>query len=233
MWKLSTSVSIARWEKEVNELAGFTVHDGIRSEDNETVEIPPGCVEVKFIAANGFHITSSDISENKIRFPQNTDIRHIIFMGSGGNTIAESDLSQGEGDALIIFVDTGEIHLKLSGDVWIKIEVSRTWQEKIELAHQYVEFAILRVIRDRGHRTTTDAEALALVRNPKTFQIASDMKALELIYADLAHGAMNINYQQKADMYAMRYENEITAALARMSLTITSEPAVILGRINR
>ena len=66
----------------------------------------------------------------------------------------------------------------------------------------------------------TDSEIIDAITNIDALAIAVDMKALELIYMDLANSGFNQLYQTKATEYARRYAAELRSAIQRININI-------------
>lgn len=237
-WKettLSTTQTIARWEKEVNLLAGYTQHDGLYlNEDGEEVGIgiPDEVAGAVLVDGKGFH-HDADMGTKEFIVPPYMEIAKIMLYDAHGELLGVCNLREGRGNTLKVDSEGYDIKdLELPADLWAKIEVDRTWQDKINLARLRVENDILNAISATTQHVS-DETALDLISNPGTFLTACDMKALELIYFDLGHGTFNAMHTEKAVIYGNKYKKEMASALQRMKIAGAGRQFSTGGRIRR
>ena len=154
MWEniiLSTSNSIARFEKEVNRQAGHTVIWSIYTEDNIMLNIPDNLSYNKIIAQypdGEEEITQYEEGELiipqviptkkniiKLTFYQDDEIVAIFNLDEGkGNQIKSED-----GNYVIRIVDEDG---KPVYDIWQEVEIDITWDAKIQLAKDMLKYEI-------------------------------------------------------------------------------------------
>ena len=87
------------------------------------------------------------------------------------------------------------------------------------MAHQIVQNDLLTALYNRLSRYT-DAEIIDAIQNIDALALSVDMKALELIFSDLANSGFNQSYQVKATEYARRYAAELRSAIQRLNINI-------------
>jgi len=214
---LSTLAGLSAWEKEINRLAGKTEIWSLHSEDERyTLTFSDF---VKFVRAKTAEGNVIDIpvliEENTMEIPMDTIIELTAL---GLNDVILGKFPLNEAKSLILHSDTELTATLSSKQAWYLATINYTWQDKIDLAKKILKQDIVTDILARYPTIESDAEAIALVTNPEIFAIASDMKTLNLIYADLANSGYNQLYQAKADYYAQRYSNEKDKAMSAMRL---------------
>lgn len=237
-WKettLSTTQTIARWEKEVNLLAGYTQHDGLYlNEEGEQVGIgiPDEVASVVLVDSKGFK-HDAIMGAEEFTIPSYMEVAKIMLYGARGELLGVCNLREGRGNTLKVDSNDYDMRdLELPMNLWAKIEVDRTWQDKIDLARMRVENDILNAISATTQHVS-DETALNLITNPDTFLTACDMKALELIYFDLGHGTFNAMHTEKAVIYGNKYKKEMASALQRMKIAGAGRQFSTGGRIRR
>jgi len=215
---LSTLAGLSAWEKEINRLAGKTEIWSLRS-DSETKPYTLTFSDfdfVKFVRAKTAEGNVIDIPvvENTMEIPMDTIIELVAYKGDA----KAGKFPLNEAKSLVLHSDTELTATLSSKQAWYLATINYTWQDKIDLAKKILKQDIVTDILARYPTIESDAEAIALVTNPEIFAIASDMKTLNLIYADLANSGYNQLYQAKADYYAQRYSNEKDKAMSAMRL---------------
>ena len=216
---LSTLAGLSAWEKEINRLAGKTEVWSLR---NESIEEPyklrfsdiVDWVEAKTIDGNIINPELTDGTDMKI--PIEMIVEMTVGYSRGG--VERCKFSLTEARSKVLHSDADLTATLSSERAWFLATVNYTWQDKIDLAKKILKQDIVTDILARYPTIESDAEAIALVTNPEIFAIASDMKTLNLIYADLANSGYNQLYQAKADYYAQRYSNEKDKAMSAMRL---------------
>ena len=232
---LSTLETISRWEKEVNELAGYDSIPAIQG--NKTAQITNIDKSIDSIVYTD-SLGISHISE--IETPGEWDIPEAeiitILYYVGETLFGVSNLMEGDGTKIEVLKEDGKTtSFTLTENIWIIAKVNRTWNTKLELAREAVKNDILTILYNRTDASTDD-EALDLITNAETFITACDMKALELIYRDLGLGTFNQMHQMKAETYARAYQNAIASAISRMRVGIDTDTGSLLitsGRVTR
>ncbi len=212
----STLSGLASWEKEINRLAGKTEIWSLRSESETkpyTLTFSGNVSDVKAKTAEG-NVIDIFVKYKKMAIPMDTIIELVAYNGDA----EAGKFPLNEAKSLVLHSDT-ELTASLSSkQAWYLATINYTWQDKIDLAKKILKQDIVTDILARYPTIESDAEAIALVTNPEIFAIASDMKTLNLIYADLANSGYNQLYQAKADYYAQRYSNEKDKAMSAMRL---------------
>ncbi len=220
MDKIASLETISRWEKEINNLGGNTEKWGIMSsaEAPAKIEVSANVSRVVFSFAAGSFI-SVPAAENEIAVPTTQVVSAAIF----DHTDAHIDTFRlNEGHGIYIYGENG-IEGKLSDEnVWVVCQTTRTWQDKVDLAHMVVENDVLTALYNRLS-AYTDAQIMASIQNINALALSVDLKALELIFSDLANSGFNQLYQTKATEYARRYRAELDNALKRLSISIDGE----------
>ena len=233
--KLCTLESIARYEKEVNELAGYTARPALMGiEEPITLFVPNEITSIIYIATTGTKYEKTISEAGKWILPKAEMIE--LELRAAGTLHSTAFLLEGHGHVSALKYETGEnINLDLSADAWIVANVNRTWDEKLELAKNDVAGDILTVLLPR-FGNITDEDALARITNAETFKTACNLKALELIFTDLGLGTFNQMHEMKAENYARRYQTEISNALTRMRVGdegSAGERLITIGKITR
>ena len=213
---LSTLAGLSAWEKEINRLAGKTEIWSLRSENKKepyTLTFSDDVSKVKAKTAES-NVIDIPVEENTMEIPMDTIIELVAYKGDA----KAGKFPLNEAKSLILHSDTELTATLSSKQAWYLATINYTWQDKIDLAKKILKQDIVTDILARYPTIESDAEAIALVTNPEIFAIASDMKTLNLIYADLANSGYNQLYQAKADYYAQRYSNEKDKAMSAMRL---------------
>lgn len=208
--------SIARWEKEVNTLGGYTEMWGLASaseEDPVSLTCSTG-TRVLFHYADG-RAVFVDLTENVVMIPTSQIVSFDLY--DGEDIVDTFALNEGTGSRVFGAVEVCDIS---TASAWIVCQATRTWQDKIDLAHFIVQGDILTALYNRMHEYT-DSEIISSISNVQTFALAVDLKALELIFADLANSGFNQLYQAKATEYTRRYRSELDSALRRINIDMT------------
>ena len=213
---LSTLAGLSAWEKEINRLAGKTEIWSLRSESETepyTLTFSGDVTSARAKTAEG-NVIDIPVEENDMAIPMDTIIELVAYNGDA----EAGKFPLNEAKSLVLHSDT-ELTASLSSkSAWYLATINYTWQDKIDLAKKILKQDIVTDILARYPTIESDAEAIAMVTNPEIFAIASDMKVLNLIYADLANSGYNQLYQAKADYYAQRYSNEKDKAMSAMRL---------------
>ena len=226
---LSTTASIARFEKEVNRQAGHTVIWSIYTEEDLLLNIPDELTYSKIIAqypdgeeeitqyVEGELIIPQAIPTKKniikLTFYQGDEIVAIFNLDEGkGNTIKSED-----GNYIIRIVDEDG---KPVYDIWQEVEIDITWDAKIQLAKDMLKYEIETALTEMNYYVDEFAgkRLIDIISNPETFSIASDYLTLHLIYTDLANGGFNELFQNKADYYWKRYKQELNNCFKRLNI---------------
>lgn len=207
--------SLAVHEQEINSLAGKkTIVCLYTTEDDQTVTIDRIADTAVIYDQNGA-TSEADIVDYTFDFPSTTYVSRIDCLNSG-DVVASFMLSEARGDSILSTnrLTTGTLSSLIA---WDTVKIDRTWQDKVVLAIACTEADIVdKLYQKAGLLTSTDDEILATVTNPEIFAVASQMKALELIYADMAQNGFNPNYKQKQEYYAGMYSSELNSAIARV-----------------
>ena len=219
MKTLATLDTISRWEKEINNLGGYTESWGLISVSNEspaTISVSDNVAKGIFaLAAGGFSSVAAE--DNLLSIPPVQAVSVALY-DSGDAHIDTFALNEGHGVYLFGAngIETGTLS---SATAWAVCQTTRTWQDKVDLAHVIVENDVLTALYNRLSKYT-DTEIIDSIQNISALSIAVDMKALELIFSDLANSGFNQLYQTKALEYARRYSAEIRSAIQRLDIDV-------------
>ena len=219
MKTLATLDTISRWEKEINNLGGYTESWGlisVSSESPATISVSDNVAKGIFaLAAGGFSSVAAE--DNLLGIPPAQTVSVALY-DSGDAHIDTFALNEGHGVYLFGAngIETGTLS---DASAWTVCQASRTWQDKVDIAHIVVENDILTNLFNRLSKYT-DTEIMDGITNIETMAIPVDMKSLELIYTDLANSGFNQMYQAKAADYARRYNAEFRNALQRLNVDI-------------
>jgi len=215
---LSTLAGLSAWEKEINRLAGKTEIWSLRSENKEkpyTLTFSDDVSEVKAKTAEG-NVIDIPVEENTMEIPMDTIIELTAL---GLNDVILGKFPLNEAKSLVLHSDTELTATLSSKQAWYLATINYTWQDKIDLAKKILRQDIITDIMTRYPTIESDTEAISLITNPEIFSLASDMKVLELIYADLANSGYNQLYEAKANNYAQRYAHEKDKAMSALRLS--------------
>ena len=154
MWEniiLSTSNSIARFEKEVNRQAGHTVIWSIYTEDNIMLNIPDNLSYNKIIAQypDGEEEITQYV-EGELVIPQTIPTKKNIVkltFYQGDEIVAIFNLDEGKGN--VIKSEDGNYIIRIVDeegnpvyDIWQEVEIDITWDAKIQLAKDMLKYEI-------------------------------------------------------------------------------------------
>ena len=215
---LSTLAGLSAWEKEINRLAGKTEIWSLRSENKEkpyTLTFSDDVSEVKAKTAES-NVIDIPVEENTMEIPMDTIIELTAL---GLNDVILGKFPLNEAKSLVLHSDTELTATLSSKQAWYLATINYTWQDKIDLAKKILRQDIITDIMTRYPTIESDTEAISLITNPEIFSLASDMKVLELIYADLANSGYNQLYEAKANNYAQRYAHEKDKAMSALRLS--------------
>ena len=218
-YELSTLATISAWEKEVNQLAGYTQKWGLQPTNSLalTLTTDTSVKTAKTMAENGNLTATATVTAGVIPFPA-TKFIAVLCYDVAGALIDTFALNEGSGTA--VYGADGDLSGTLSSAAyWVICNANRTWQDKLDIAHRLLGYDILTAMYNRLS-TYTDTEILDAIENPTTFSAACDLKALELIYNDLAAGGFNQLHDTKAKYYANAYKVELGKALQRATFSI-------------
>ena len=219
METLATLDTISRWEKEVNNLGGYTEKWGLISVSDKSPAIISVSADVAkgiFTYAAGGTMSVAPVG-SRLAIPT-SQVVSVALYDSGDAHIDTFALNEGHGVYLFGAngIETGTLS---DASAWTVCQATRTWQDKVDIAHIVVENDILTNLYNRLSKYT-DTEIMDGITNIETMAIPVDMKSLELIYTDLANSGFNQMYQAKAADYARRYNAEFRSALQRLNVDI-------------
>lgn len=216
---LATLATISRWEKEVNNLGGYTEKWGLVSPSSGpayTISVSADVAKGIFTYAAGGTVSVAP-TVTKLAIPTSPVVSVALYDIS--SELLDT-LAMNEGHGVYLFGANGIATGTLSdASAWTVCQATRTWQDKVDLAHIIVENDILTNLYNRLSKYT-DTEIMDGITNIETMAIPVDMKSLELIYTDLANSGFNQMYQAKAADYARRYNAEFRNALQRLNVDI-------------
>jgi len=215
---LSTLAGLSAWEKEINRLAGKTEIWSLRSENKEKPYTLTFSAFVKIVRAKTAegNVIDIPVEENTMEIPMDTIIELTAL---GLNDVILGKFPLNEAKSLVLHSDTELTATLSSKQAWYLATINYTWQDKIDLAKKILRQDIITDIMTRYPTIESDTEAISLITNPEIFSLASDMKVLELIYADLANSGYNQLYEAKANNYAQRYAHEKDKAMSALRLS--------------
>lgn len=210
---LTTLESIARFEKEVNRLAGETEVWVLRGIQTKNLKLSFGSAVHHVVFTHTDGTVSSAVAElDAVDIPLNPITKFSAFDAADA-LLGWFDTRGAK--SMVIFANTG-LQATISNEAaWAMNIISHTWKDKLDLAIEAVENDILTILLPKLN-AATDEEALAQITNAETFRKACDLKALELIFRDLGLGTFNQMHEMKAQNYAGAYKEEITSAFLRM-----------------
>ena len=214
---LSTLAGLSAWEKEINRLAGKTEIWSLRSDSETepyTLTFSDDVSKVKAKTAEG-NVIDISVEENTMEIPMDTIIELVAYKGDA----KAGKFPLNEAKSLVLHSDTELTATLSSKQAWYLATINYTWQDKIDLAKKILRQDIITDIMTRYPTIESDTEAISLITNPEIFSLASDMKVLELIYADLANSGYNQLYEAKANNYAQRYAHEKDKAMSALRLS--------------
>jgi hypothetical protein len=219
MKTLATIDTISRWEKEINNLGGYTEKWGLVSASAQSpisITVSANVAKAVFAFATG-GMASFVTDDNEIDIP----VAQVVSIALYDSDDAHIDtFALNEGHGVYLFgangIETGTLS---SATAWAVCQTTRTWQDKVDLAHVIVENDVLTALYNRLSKYT-DTEIIDSIQNISALSIAVDMKALELIFSDLANSGFNQLYQTKALEYARRYASELRSAIQRININI-------------
>ena len=219
MWEniiLSTSNSIARFEKEINRLASYNIRWSIYTEETGI------SFDTEDILTIYYSTGESEILEENI-IPVKKYIIKIEQIREGA-VIATYPITEGKGYVLHSEDGLNLLQIKKDGipyqDIWAELETDNTWQDKIDLAKEMLKYEIETALTEMNYYVDEFAgkRLIDIISNPETFSLASDYLTLHLIYTDLANGGFNELFQNKADYYWKRYKQELNNCFKRLNI---------------
>ena len=219
MWEniiLSTSNSIARFEKEINRLASYNIRWSIYTEETGI------SFDTEDILTIYYSTGESEILEENV-IPVKKYIIKIEQIREGA-VIATYPITEGKGYVLHSEDGLNLLQIKKDGipyqDIWAELETDNTWQDKIDLAKEMLKYEIETALTEMNYYVDEFAgkRLIDIISNPETFSIASDYLTLHLIYTDLANGGFNELFQNKADYYWKRYKQELNNCFKRLNI---------------
>ncbi|HQC58977.1 MAG TPA: hypothetical protein PK143_06015 [Candidatus Syntrophosphaera thermopropionivorans] len=219
MWEniiLSTSNSIARFEKEINRLASYNIRWSIYTEE------PDIYFDIEDILTVYYSTGESKILEENV-IPVKKYIIKIEQIREGA-VIATYPITEGKGYVLHSEDGQNLLQVRKDGipyqDIWAELETDNTWQDKIDLAKEMLKYEIETALTEMHYYVDEFAgkRLIDIISNPETFSLASDYLTLHLIYTDLANGGFNELFQNKADYYWKRYKQELNNCFKRLNI---------------
>jgi len=243
---LSTLTTISKWEREIIELTSYADNEYMATAVNIADDTDPiatlvdsisvsggkgtleilGIVNTAVTIADGYSLTIKmyDSADNST-FAEIHNGQRVYYKAASG-----SDVEIAAGTELFRWVVPSdcEDYIKpvITSDAnnsgKLDIYSISKWSDKIDKAKDIIGVDIELELQNRGYQQFVDYDIgevlLDMVKNPAEFIIASDFKALELIYLDLSGGNEESNYYQKAAMYQQRYDNAFRKALKLVDL---------------
>ena len=130
---LSTLETISRWEKEVNELAGYDSIPAIQG--NKTAQITnidKSIDSIVYTDSLGISHTSEIETPGEWDIPESEIITILYYIGE--TLFGVSNLMEGNGEKIEVKMSEGEhTFFTLTENIWIIAKVNRTWNAKLEL----------------------------------------------------------------------------------------------------
>jgi hypothetical protein len=218
---LSTTLSIAQHEKEVNRQAGYTSRWCLFCPTGGTLTVATTAPKIKF-TYHDYTTATVSASLGTVTFPTNKYI--ITAQTLDALDAVALTYPLGEGNGITIYDSDGANALTLGGanavSAWVEKEIDLTWQDKINLAKVILKYDIENKLTENRILVDEGAGQLLIdvLTNPQTFSLASDYLALALIYQDLSNGGFNELFFRKYQSFHQRYLDELAKAFTRMNL---------------
>jgi hypothetical protein len=228
---LSTLNSIAKYESEVNQLAGQYTMPTLTMSAGAKVYFSPGFSSIDLTALYYDGTTEVGVfavGTNTFDFTTGGECVQISETG----TPYIFPTTQGSGD---IYDTTGVQFIDISlstGLTWNNAIVQYTWQNKITVAKTIIGNYLLTMLGKLGYtddQLATGDTYLNYLDNTESLSLASDYKTLEGIYQDLSYKATNEVYERKIQMYADLYNKTIQDALYQLQFTTGSVPTYLFS----
>lgn len=212
---------LATHEQEINSLAGKkTIVCLYTAEDDQTVTIDKVADTAVIYDQNGA-TSEADIVDYTFDFPATTYVSRIDCLNSG-DVVASFVLSEARGEFILSTnrLTTGTLSSLIT---WDTVKIDRTWKDKVVLAISATEADIDDMLHQHvGSGYSSDTNLLETISNPEIFALSCQMKAMELIYSDMAQNGFNPNYKQKQEFYAGRYTKELSNAFSLIMTDTTT-----------
>jgi hypothetical protein len=125
---------------------------------------------------------------------------------------------------------------------WTSETLGSNWNDKIANAKKIVGLDLEKKLRDKNISVdeANGKVLLNVIANPTNFSVASDYKAIQLIYEDLSESSLSAElYSKKALSYSEKYRDELYAAWLRVNLdlsltgTVDEYRADLIGELER
>lgn len=243
---LTTSATLARHEKEIQKLAGYTVRWSVYVAAGTTAYFAttgyPTCSKA-ILTYNDLTTATVNVADSKITLPTAKYIIQIDLYATA-TLLYSFDCTEGNGATLTD--TTGAVTIKTvtsTGDFtgWVEANTDLSWQDKIDMAIDMLGHDLEIVLSERGISVDeSNSEVLLdVITNPETFLFACDYLSLYLIYLDLSLGGFNELFEKKRDLYKQLYEIELASGIKRVNLdtslsgTTTEYRAGFIGYVSR
>lgn len=232
---LSTVASITKFEKEISQLESIgdttysvTAASVAAAITATALDVSGGkkTLEIIAIAAtkcvfSGFSITvtDSDSDDDDTYAAYGTGLTLYSKTGTVAagtilfKWIIPSDMEDYFKPAITIGTSTGTV----------SIYANSVWADKIELAKSIIGTDVALLLNNNNLRTylDDDDDVLDSIYNPTALGLASDFKALELIYKDLARGAETPSlYWSKGKAYAESYKEYLQKQVKMLTIDL-------------
>jgi hypothetical protein len=209
---LSTTASIAKYEAEINNLAGTYSKNCLTASIGSKIEFSNNV----FTAASAIH---SDGSVNAMtrtgstaEFVFTVASAEIIEIRATKSSILSFPVINSSGE---IEDTTANYSFKTStGTTFTTYETQNSWQNKIDLAKDMIALKLKRALADKSiyDRDSTTLNVLDDLDDTSMLNIASDNLSLHLIYQDLYNTAQYDKYKDKANDYYNEYVSKFNEA---------------------
>lgn len=202
---LSTLASIAKYEAEINQLAGTYQANCLTAAIGNTIEFGDNV----FTAANAIH---SDGSTNAMTRAGSTGVfaftvasTEIISIEATYSTVFSFPVNQSTGKIYDV-TNTYSLAPK-TGTAYATYNQQSDWQNKITLAKDMLGLKLKRALADKMiyDRDSDTLNVLDDLTDTSILEIASDNLTLHLIYQDLYNTMQYDKYKDKSNDYYNEY----------------------------
>lgn len=215
---LATLNSIAKYEAEINNLAGSYIRYTLAIDAGGTVKLAGGTI-------SSASLTATYIDDTQETLVYNAGLGGwFITTGGLATMVAQGDdivipTIQGSGNP---YDTSGIFYISVStssGVGWDDSTVQSTWQNKCNLSKQQIGDEIKKQIAITiGWRDTdvTSGEVLDYIWNTDALNTAADCLTLHLIYSDLYATLQSEAYKMKMDYYWNRYQTALMSGMYQL-----------------
>lgn len=219
---LSTLNGIAKYEAEINQMAGSYTRPTLTLTKTGYLKFEP--------AFSSTDLTALYIDDQTEVLAAREGGGFDIVDGGECVEIYDTDnpyvFPTTAGSGTTVYDTTGTVYLDIanSSDVaWNNAIIHNTWTHKITVAKQLIGDEIKKQLAIKNWRDSDveSGEILDYVDNEETLYTASDYLTLHLIYIDLYATQPTEAYKEKANYYYDRYNTALQKALYQITFTIS------------